>query len=75
MGRGAFQQDKRRERIFLIEDAIKRAEEGLNRKEFVSHLCISWGNTTRKINEYITNMLDAGMIKEVDGILWTAQKN
>jgi len=65
-----------KERIFKIEEIYKAVnsckKKGANKIKLTAECCIKWGTQKRTIREYITLLIEAGRIKEVDGALLAA---
>lgn len=73
MAKGEYAMELRRKRIYLIIDAVKNSgSTGIDVKKLEALQSIEWGCTRRKMKEYIDDIVDAGLAKLIDGVLYAA---
>lgn len=72
MVKGIFMIEEKRKRVKGILDAINKAEDsgGVDKEKLIAWCVIEWGNSRRKIQEYINDLKTAEMISEEEGLLW-----
>jgi len=75
MAKGAFLARDRISRIGEIYDFIVVCKEkGANKIKLTAECCIKWGTQKRTIREYISLLVEAGKVLDVDGVLIAKKK-
>lgn len=73
---GTYQQEERKKRIKQLRTLLFQAGEGgLIKNQLIASLKIQFGLRREKIEEYLSDLEEAGYIVEDGGILFSGKKN